>query len=257
MARGQGGDIVSLQFAVVYEGPADFHTATQLADRVLVDSIDWMDEDQIQYQRTWLREWRGLPLTWKAIKQSALDAGIDAVGFFDGKPAEPDARAARRAILYLRHVFPDLAAVVLIRDQDDQPDRRQGLEQARDQEAGRLPVVVGLAVVERESWIISGFDPLNAEETSRLEAERTRLGFDPRLRSHELTAHKAPNEKRSPKRVLRELSGDDWDREQRCWQETALETLRERGSENGLAGYLHEIRDRLARLIGHVAEDST
>ena len=33
---------MSLQFAVVHEAPADFQTATELADRVLVESIDWM-----------------------------------------------------------------------------------------------------------------------------------------------------------------------------------------------------------------------
>ena len=46
---------MSLQFAVVYEAPADFQTATELADRVLVESIDWLEEDQIEYQRTWRR----------------------------------------------------------------------------------------------------------------------------------------------------------------------------------------------------------
>ena len=48
------------------------------------------------------------PLTWKRVKQLALDAKmIDAIGYFNGEPAEPDARAARRAILYLRHALPD------------------------------------------------------------------------------------------------------------------------------------------------------
>jgi hypothetical protein len=32
-----GSGIVSLQFAVVHEAPADFQTATELADRVLVE----------------------------------------------------------------------------------------------------------------------------------------------------------------------------------------------------------------------------
>ena len=52
----KGAAIVSLQFAVVHEAPADFQTATELADRVLVESIDWMEEDLIEHQRTWLRE---------------------------------------------------------------------------------------------------------------------------------------------------------------------------------------------------------
>lgn len=170
---------MSLQFAVVHEAPADFQTATELADRVLVESIDWMEEDLIEHHRTWIRESSGVPLTWKRIKQSALDAGINAIGFFDGAPAQPDARAARRAILYLRHALPDLTGVLLIRDQDDQPERRLGLDQARRQEEGRLPVVVGLAVVERESWVISGFDPQDVVEESRLAVERQTLGLDP------------------------------------------------------------------------------
>jgi hypothetical protein len=255
VADRKGGCGMNMEIAVVHEAAADYKTATELADRVLVESVSWLDDETVVHQRAWLRaSTDGIPLTWRQIKQSALDAGIDAIGFFDGKPAQPDARPARRAILYLRHAFPNLAGVVLIRDQDDQPDRREGLEQARQQEDGRLPVVVGLAVVERESWVISGFDPCDTAETSRLETERTRLGFDPRLQSHELTACKNDNATRSPKRVLRELSGDDRDREHRCWRETSLDVLRERGVENGLAAYLNEIRNRLARLIGHVAE---
>ena len=61
---------MSLQFAVVHEAPADFQTATELADRVLVESIDWMEEDLIEHHRTWIREASGVPLTWKRIKQS-------------------------------------------------------------------------------------------------------------------------------------------------------------------------------------------
>jgi hypothetical protein len=194
-----------------------------------------------------------VPLTWKRVKYLALEAGIDAIGFFDGEPAEPDARAGRRAILYLRYARPDLAGVLLIRDQDDQPERRAGLEQARRQEIGRLPVVVGLAVVERESWVISGFEPQDDVETSLLAAECLTLGFDPRLRSHELTACKADNAPRSTKRVLRVLCGGDADRERRCWRETMLATLRDRGADNGLEAFLDEVRNELARLIGHVS----
>jgi hypothetical protein len=237
---------------VVHEAPADFRTATELADRVLVESIDWMEEHLIEHQRTWLREWSGAPFTWKRIKQSALDAGIDAIGFFDGEPAQPDARAARRAILYLRHALPDLAGVLLIRDQDDQPERRVGLEQARRQEEGRLPVVVGLAVVERESWVISGFDPQDVVEESRLAAERQTLGFDPRVRSHELTACKDDHAPRSPKRVLSVLTGSNGERQRRCWKEAPLPLLDQRGQGNGLSEYFKEIRALLVPLItGH------
>ena len=247
---------MSQHFAVVHEAEADFLTATGLADRMLMEAIDWLDEDQIAYQREWVaREAGGRRLTWKVIPQLAREIGIRAHGHFDGKPGEADAAAARRAILYLQATVPDWKAVLLIRDQDDQPDRRVGLEQARRNDHSGVVIVVGLAVVERECWLISGFDPQDDEETARLGAERQRLGFDPRHRSHELTACKDDQATHSPKRVLQQLCRDDRDRERHCWANSPLDELRERGAENGLAAYLHEIRDRLAPLIGHVAEE--
>jgi hypothetical protein len=239
---------MTLKIAVVHEASADHQTATELADRVLVETIDWLDNESVVFQRVWLTG--RVPLTWKQIKQLARDAGIIARGFFEGKPGLADAQAARRAILYLQREFPDLSGVLLIRDQDDQSERRKGLEQARTEHHGAPLIVVGLAIVERECWVVSGFDPANEAEAGRLDAERNRLGFDPRLRSHELTACKNDQAIRSPKRVLRQLSGGDVNRERRCWLETDLKTLRERGGENGLAEYLEEIQSKLASLVG-------
>jgi hypothetical protein len=242
---------MSARFAVVHEAAADFQTATELAERVLVETIEWLDEDLLANQREWLAEVAGgRPLTWKGIKQFAREAGIRVRGHFDGEPGLPDAAAARRAILFLLKEAPDLNAIVLIRDQDDEPDRRKGLEQARSQDHSGIVIAVGLAIVERECWVVSGFEPQDEGESSRLETVRKRLGFDPRLRNHELTACKDDNAVRSPKRVLRELTGNDRDRERRCWREAPLNMLLERGGENGLAAYLHEVQHRLAPLIG-------
>ena len=243
---------MSLPFAVVHEAPADFQTATELADRVLVESIDWLEEHLLDHQRVWVRECSVAPLTWTRIGRSARAAGIRAKGHFDGEPALEHAQAARRAIRYLQAAVPELAGILLIRDQDNKPERRDGLEQAR-RESGQRPVVVGLAVVERECWVINGFDPLDDAETSRLETERQRLGLDPLVRSEELTACKNNTAPRSPKRVLRELCGDDRDREARCWRETHLDTLRSRGANNGLQEFLDEVRTKLAGLIGYVS----
>lgn len=246
---------MSQRFAVVHEAEADFRTATELADRVLTESIDWLDEDMIGDQREWVdREAGGQRLTWKTIPDLASEVRIRPHGRFGGEPGKADAFAARRAILYLRAIAPDLKAILLIRDQDDQPERREGLEQARRHVRSEAVIVIGLAVVERESWVLSGFDPQGDKEAALLDLERQALKFDPRHRSHELTAHKADGAPRSPKRVLRTLCRDDRDRERHCWTTTSLEVLMERGSENGLAAYLHEIWDRLAPLIGHVPD---
>src|SRR3954464_6493061 len=88
MARGEGDRPMTLRFAVVHEAPADFETATELADRVLCNAIDWLDEDLLIHQRTWLGESAaGHRLTWKAIPQLALDAQITVAGHFDDGPA--------------------------------------------------------------------------------------------------------------------------------------------------------------------------
>lgn len=242
------------RFAVVYEGLADFATATEIADRVLVATIDWMDETLLDSQRQWLREDQaGNRLAWKSIPKQARDAGIRVRGHFGGKPAMPDAQAARRAIAYILHQFDTVDAVLLIRDMDDQAERRLGLEQARTAYAPLTAIVVGAAVVERESWILSGFDPANADEQSTLAEETTRLGFNPCFRSHELTACKDNQAKKSPKRILAVLTNSSWERQRACWQATALTVLEERGHANGLKDYLREVRQNLAPLISGCA----
>lgn len=251
---------MTFRFAVVYEAAADFAIATDLADREILDAVDdWLDEDLLESQRAWVGDTpAGERLTWTGLKRLALKANVIPLGHFGRAPALPDAGAARRVIAYLVQEMPDLSAIVLIRDQDDQPKRRAGLEQARATDDNKIPIVVGLAVVEREAWVISGFEPDadGAEESARLTAERTVLGFDPRERSHELTACKDDAARRSPKRVLHALTAGDGERQRRCWRETSLEVLRARGERNGLAEYLREVRERLAPLIGRVGDSA-
>lgn len=242
---------MSVQIAVVYEANADFEIATGLADRVLVDRLDWLDDELIQHSRQWLGEsTSGVALTWASIKLLARDAGISAMGHFDGNPAMPDAQAARRAILYLLRTFDALKGIMLVRDQDDQSARRRGLEQACNEHPA-IPIVVGLAVVERECWVLSGFEPADDAETKRLETERQSLGFDPRVKSHELTACKNNSAPHSAKRVLRQLTVGDAERERHCWCRADLATLIARGKHNGLAEFLFQIDQKFTSFFGH------
>ncbi len=242
------------QIAVVHEAEGDFTTATELADRVIVEAIPWMNDDDIGPARDWLAFTpEGLRLSWTGIEKLAHNAGMRVRGHFGNDPAEADAKAGLRAIRYLRVIYPELDAIVLIRDRDDQPERRQGLDQARAIDHGGIPIVVGLAVVEREAWVLCGFHPVNEAEVAMLVDARQRLGFDPCSRSHELTAYGDDTAKRSAKRALHELTAGDHDRERRCWAEVALPTLRDRGAENGLAAYLDDVRDRLVGLFGRAA----
>ena len=246
---------MSKSFAVVYEGLADFSTPTELADRVMVGTIDWMDETLLDSQRQWLRDDRsGNRLAWSSIPRRAREVGIRVRGHFGGQPAMPDAHAARRAIAYILYEFDAVDAILLIRDMDDQAERRLGLEQARQAYGASTTIVIGVAVIERESWIISGFDPANPDERDTLAEETRNLGFNPCLCSHELTAGKDNQAKKSPKRVLAVLTDNSWERQRACWQTTPLAVLEERGLANGLRDYFGEVRQYLAPLItGYIA----
>jgi len=52
-----------------------------------------------------------------------------------------------------------IGALVLIRDLDNQPERRIGLEEAWKEMAPSLgfPTLIGTANPEREAWILNGF----------------------------------------------------------------------------------------------------
>lgn len=232
--------------AVVCEADADRRTSTALADRVLCEEVEWIEPESIELYR----RWRGLEgrsfLRWtEAVR---LAKGIHAHGHFKGLPGDPDAFAARKALLLLmaeRHP-PD--AVLLIRDSDGDLQRRSGLEQARAENPWPFEVILGLAHPKRECWVLAGFEPADAEERSRLEALRRELGSDPRTQAHELTAKEA-GALRDAKRVLTKLTQSRADREEICWTEGPLDSLRERGSQSGLGAYLEEIQERLVPIF--------
>ncbi len=63
---------MNLQFFVVHEANADFVTATELADRVLVEAVAWVDTELLVFQRTWHQfNPAGEQLTWKRLKHLA------------------------------------------------------------------------------------------------------------------------------------------------------------------------------------------
>ena len=236
------------RFVIVGEAPADRTTSRELADRVILEAIDWLADHPslLNEQRSWIEQLPdGISVTWKDLSGVAKKLGIRMHGHFDGRPGEPDAAAARKAVAVILRQLSNVDAVVLIRDADKQGERLMGLEQARKAFANDVTVVLGLAVPERESWVVVGFDPdpRDVSEGERLEVVKKRIGFDPRLRSHELTGT------RDAKQVLRDLTNGNVDRQRNCWTETPLKVLRDRGQKNGLADYLQEVEQRLVPLI--------
>ena len=241
-----------MKFAMVCEAPADRQIAQVLADRVVVENIDWA-EDILDSLREWCNSMttngQNWLLEWTSIKHLAEALNIRIRGHFNGEPAAPDAATARRAVLVLQKVISP-EAVFLIRDADNHQSRKVGLEQARQHfKDHALKVVIGLANAEREAWVLAGYEAKDERERELLARERQLLGFDPCERSEELTAGRDDTAKRSPKRVLSVLSNGSKEREQECWTQTTLETLRQRGEANGLSDYLHEIETSIVPLL--------
>lgn len=239
---------MSWSIALVCEAPADRETAVRITTRVVCDheSVrEWMEADYLQF-RGYRPE--DLQLLWREVKATAVANKVAVVGFINGLPASPDAHNALRALLLFNRLDPRPDAVMLVRDSDNDLERRTGLRQARETEPWPFPVVIGLAHTKRECWHICGFEPAGPEEQERLDDERKNLGFDPRTHSHELTAkHSETTDKRSAKRVLSVLTGDDLEREAECLR--VLTVLHERGEENGLRAFLEEIRNILVPMF--------
>ncbi len=244
-----------MRIAVVYEANADFSLAVGIADRVLLARLDWLYEEILDSLRSWIPNLPdGLPMTWTGVSRRARELGIRVHGHFSGEPGEPDAQAGRRALHVIRCEFGQLDAVLLIRDTDDQPQRRDGLEQARGDRNCWCPIILAVPHCEREAWVISGFDPQNQRESERLASETAELGFDPCLYSERLTACKHDAARRSAKRVLRVLTAGDRSRETSCWMTTDLDKLRNRGARNGLVEYLNELQERLVPVFSKCQE---
>jgi len=239
--------------AVVCEARADFETACALADRVLCTEIDWITAEVLEDYRRWRGFQESEPfLTIQHVPALARQKNIRAHGHFDGNPIAPDEHLGRLALLLLYTLRPPPDAVLLIRDDDRQTERRRGLEQARRYAQERLrefkTVVLGLAHPKRECWVLAGFEPRDEEERQLLDTVRQELGFNPCTSAEQLTA-KHDRDTRSAKRVLRLLTREDWSRQADCWNEGDLELLRQRGQNTGLADYLEELRSRLIALF--------
>ncbi len=236
-------------FAVVCEASADRDLSTGLADRVLLEEVEWIEPVSLDLHR----HWRGLNdseshLEWHWVPGLARQQNLRAHGHFRGEPGALDAAIARKALLLLARSERPPDAVVMVRDTDGEEDRRRGLEQARTVAPWPFQIVLGLPHTKRECWILAGFDPSSENEEATLTELRSELGFDPRFQAQSLIAAE-PQTLKNAKRVLQRLLAGSRDREEVCWRDCDLALLAERGRSTGLADYLEEIRTRLVPIF--------
>ncbi|HSN98763.1 MAG TPA: hypothetical protein VLS89_10780 [Candidatus Nanopelagicales bacterium] len=239
-----------IRLGVVIEGPSDRRTVCGLVDRLMAEGIDWIGaaREYLGSFRSWVGVEEGsVCLAWKDVAQAANGRVPRRHGHFSGEPGLEDAQRAALALrLYSALPTPPLA-VLLVRDSDGRPtERRKGLEQARRDGEWKFEVVIGVAHVMREAWVLAGFMPETAEEGTMLDEERRVLGFYPHQEPHQLDA-KDEAARKSAKRVLTALTGGDKEREERCWTEAPLDVLSTRGAEAGLKCFLQEVQEHLLR----------
>lgn len=165
-------------------------------------------------------------------------------GRFNGQRGAYGALNAYTAFLVARDIARSttIDAVLYIWDMDHQgEERRVALARARKQAQAFMPfkILLGAPDREREAWVLAGFDPETGAEEATLEKERKKLGFCPCQHAEKLT-EKEEHAPRNPKHVLDTLTGEDPDREARCWTDAPLETLRARGKHSGLTVFLDE-----------------
>jgi hypothetical protein len=240
--------MTAFSLLVVCEAAADQRTGACLADRVLCESVDWIDSESIDLHRFW----RGLDpgsdhLPWRSVKSLAKARGVKLHGHFREEPGFPDASATRLVLELARRSEAQPDAVVLLRDSDGETERRTGLEQARSAKEWPFPIAIGVAHLNRECWVLAGFEPGKSDEERALAAVQSDLGFDPRDRLDSLRGR--AGEARNAKLILVRLSGGSAEREEACWNECSLDLLRSRGTATGLADFLDEVRSRIVPLF--------
>jgi hypothetical protein len=243
------------------EAPADFRMTGGLVDRVLRGSgPTWVAEnlEAPEVIRTWQPDGFGRAY----FDLHKLDEYVDRLtvrvphGHFGGTPGGAGALMARTVFWIVRTVHrgaPDdpIEAVVLVWDGDSQSEQRSaGVETAREEARAWAPfrIVCGFPDPEREAWVLAGFEPCDEGERARLDELQRELGFSPVLDAVRLRGRRG--DPRDIKRILRELTADDHEREERCWTDPPLEVLRARGAATGLTAFLDEIEAILIPLFG-------
>ena len=251
-----------MRLLVFCEAPADFRTVAGLVDRVLrEESPGWVREHLEFRPLDDLRQWIGdgserAFFDVHHVYHYAAGRGLRLPhGRFEGRPAGAHFVAARTAFLVARHEAKrsePMDAVIFVVDADDQgPPRRESLEQARALALWeeRYRIVLGCPDLEREAWVLAGFEPENAAERAQLDGEHDDLGFSPCEEAHRLRDNDDRG-KRSPKRVLAALTSGKTEREERCWTDAPLDRLRARGTESGLRRFLDEVTGSIVPLFG-------
>ena len=244
-----------IEIAVVVEAESDAMLACRLADRVLLEEgPDWIEDHLLPVIRNWSGLEEGSAFTkWTSVGDlfSQFSSRLRYRRRDTEQRKKPYYAVARKAILLaplLRSEKP--AALILMCDLDSQKERRDGLLQARQEGQSNLTIIIATPNPKREAWVLNGFICENEREQVELESIRQEINFDPCSQAERLRyASQTSRAERNPKDILRRLTGGNHDREEKCWTETPLAMLRERGEQTLLKDFLEEAKAALLPLF--------
>jgi hypothetical protein len=177
-------------------------------------------------------------------------------GKFEGTPGENAAKLGRKAFaigLELRRKQGGkLDAILLLMDMDEQPERRKGLEQARNEAHSKEPAVamiLGCPSESMEAWVLASLRLDTPEGQARLKAcmAKHRLSTNP-CEQAQLLSHKE-NVPRSSKQILATLIQNNPEEPELSLRTAPLSLLRQRGAQSGLANFMDEL-EQLCGLFG-------
>ncbi len=230
------------------ESKPDVELVQLLFDRTACAEVDWIDADTVEHLRTWQGADGADWLDLHGVRDLARKRGLRLHGHFDGRPGALDARQTR-AVLALFATEPEPPdAVSIAGDEDGEPARRVGVQQAVD--AGQWPFdcVLALARPEIEAWQVAAWVPDTADEHSCLSDLSSNLNFDPTGSPERLTSTNDASP-RDAKRVLATLEATGRDGQQGL-ATLPLDQLEHRGATCGLADFIERCRKALIPKLG-------
>lgn len=245
------------EFIVIAENESDARMVCALADRVFVEcGPGWLDESILPH----CREWKALEPAFLCTRWSSVSALYQSRrlpryrGHVEGEPQGVDTAAARKVILLaLKEIEEnnrEIIGLVLSRDLDSQVERRQGLQQAASEIKDDLAIVIAAQYPKREAWVLNGFICTDNQEENALGLIRGELSFDPCEEAERLKySSRTSRPERNPKTILDRLTNDLYERQERCWTETPLDVLRQRGKATYLAEFLDDVEKKLLPLL--------
>ena len=235
-----------IRMLVAAEDALGQRLAKDVADRVCLE-LEWVEAETLDSFREWIA-FQGRPfLELKQVGSLAKQAGLRLRGKFDDASGADDALSMRKLFAVVGESGLPIEVLVVARDVDN-TDRRVGFDQARADRPQPFAIVGALAQPESEAWLVGAWTARDADEQREHAKLRQELGFDPILRSHELTSTSDAS-KRDTKKVLVRLADSVAVAEAR-FRERPLAELEQTGAGNGLAAYLQELRPVIHERLG-------